>query len=122
MALGVMLVVCVLSIHGVIAQSFRNNANLGYNLIIGAKGGALQLTLNSVFYLSSPIENVPYDFYLEFLDAEQRDAEYRNSLQRQIHDLQWATALATAISTGAGPAGGLAVASLEPLSATHGDL
>jgi putative ABC transport system permease protein len=86
MALGVMLVVCVLSIHGIIAQSFRNNANLGYNIIVGAKGGALQLTLNSVFHLSAPIENVPYDYYLEFLDAERRDAEYRNSIQWQTHE------------------------------------
>src|SRR6056297_2250771 len=72
MALGVMLVVSVLSIHGIVAQSFRNNTNLGYNLIVGAKGGSLQLTLNSVFYLSEPIENIPYDFYLEFLDERQR--------------------------------------------------
>ena len=67
MALGVMLVVAVLSIHGVIQSSFRNNANLGYNVIVGAKGGKLQLTLNSVYYLSQPIENVSYDFYMEFL-------------------------------------------------------
>jgi putative ABC transport system permease protein len=75
MALGVMLVVCVLSIHGIVAQSFRNNTNLGYNLIVGAKGGSLQLTLNSVFYLSAPIENIPYDYYLEFLDQDQRAAQ-----------------------------------------------
>ncbi len=67
MALGVMLVVAVLSISGVIEQSFQNNANLGYNMIVGAKGGKLQLTLNSVYYLSQPIENIPYDFYMEFL-------------------------------------------------------
>jgi putative ABC transport system permease protein len=126
MALGVMLVVCVLSIHGVIAQSFRNNANLGYNLIVGAKGGALQLTLNSVFYLSSPIENVPYDFYLEFLDAEQRDAEYQNSLQRLIHDVLWTGANAQAVAAhGEGSVGlsacgtAMAFASLEQFSGTH---
>ncbi len=89
MALGVMLVVSVLSIHGVISQSFRSNSNLGYNMIVGAKGGTLQLTLNSVFYLSQPIENVPYDYYLEFLDSAHRAAEYRNSVQRQAHDLLW---------------------------------
>ena len=75
MALGVMLVVAVLSIHGVIQSSFRNNANLGYNVIVGAKGGKLQLTLNSVYYLSQPIENVSYDFYMEFLDQAARDRE-----------------------------------------------
>ena len=33
---------------------------LGYNLIVGAKGGKLQLVLNTVYYLSSPVENIPY--------------------------------------------------------------
>ena len=80
MSLGVMLVVAVLSIHGVIQESFRNNANLGYNLIVGAKGGKLQLTLNSVYYLSQPIENVSYDYYMEFLGRRQRELELRNAL------------------------------------------
>src|SRR3954447_6369281 len=73
MALGVMLVVAVLSIHGVVSQSFKNNASLGYNMIVGAKGGQEQLTLNTVFYLSKPVENIPYTYYLEFLKQEQRD-------------------------------------------------
>ena len=73
MSLGVMLVVTVLTIHGVVDKSFRNNASLGYNVIVGAKGGKEQLTLNTVYYLSRPVENIPYDFYLEFLDREQRD-------------------------------------------------
>src|SRR6266404_928096 len=73
MALGVMLVVAVLSIHGVVSQSFRNNASLGYNMIVGAKGGREQLTLNTVFYLSQPVENIPYTYYLEFLKQKERD-------------------------------------------------
>ncbi len=72
MALGVMLVVAVLSIHGVVSQSFRSNASLGYNLIVGAKGGSLQLTLNTVYYLSQPVENIPYEYYLEYLTADLR--------------------------------------------------
>jgi len=75
MGLGVMLVVAVLSIHGVVAESFRSNASLGYNMIVGAKGGKLQLTLNTVYYLSQPVENIPYEYYLEFLSAEQRQRE-----------------------------------------------
>ncbi len=81
MALGVMLVVAVLSIHGVISTSFRNNANLGYNMIVGAKGGKLQLTLNSVYYLSQPIENIPYSFYMEFLDQAARTRELAHALR-----------------------------------------
>src|SRR5688500_1829106 len=73
MGLGVMLVVAVLSIHGIIAQSFRNNASLGYNMIVGAKGGQEQLVLNTVYYLSRPVENIPYTYYLEFLKRDERD-------------------------------------------------
>ena len=73
MALGVMLVVCVLLIMGIVSESFQNNSSLGYNMIVGAnKGGKLQIVMNTVFYLSSPVENVPYEFYEEFLTAEQR--------------------------------------------------
>lgn len=73
MALGVMLVVAVLSIHGVVSQSFHNNSSLGYNMIVGPKGGKEQLVLNTVYYLSAPVENIPYTFYLEFLPKEERD-------------------------------------------------
>ena len=78
MALGVMMVVAVLSIHGIVTKSFQNNSSLGYNLIVGAKGGALQLTLNTVYYLSKPVENIPYDFFMEFQPQSVRDAaDYR---------------------------------------------
>jgi putative ABC transport system permease protein len=79
MALGVMLVVAVLVIMGVVSEQFRSNASLGYNLLVGAKGGRMQLTLNSVYYLSKPIETVDYRFYLEFLGEDEREPELRHS-------------------------------------------
>lgn len=66
MALGVTLVVSVLVVHGVVDASFRENAQ-GYDLIVGGKGGSLQMVLNTVFYLSKPTQNLPYGFYKEFL-------------------------------------------------------
>ncbi len=72
LALGVGLVVLVLSIYGVINEAFTRNASVGYNLVVGPKGSPLQLTLNSVFYLSQPIENLPYTEYMEFLSKSQR--------------------------------------------------
>ena len=75
MALGVALGVLVLGIGWVISESFSRNSNVGYNLIVGAKGGALQLTLNTVFYLSKPIEVLPYEDYLEFLPGTGRAEE-----------------------------------------------
>jgi putative ABC transport system permease protein len=70
MALGVMLVVAVLVVHGVIDRSFLNNSGLGYNLVVGAKGGRLDLVLNSVYYLARPVENIPYTYYLEFTEGK----------------------------------------------------
>ncbi len=66
--LGVALVVAVLVIHSVVDRSFRRGSQ-GYDMIVGAKGGRLQLVLNSVFYLSQPIENIPYEYYEEFVDG-----------------------------------------------------
>lgn len=91
MALGVMMVVAVLSVHGVVAKSFRNNSSLGYNQIVGAKGGKLQLTMNTVFYLSKPVENIPYEYYLEFVSATERQAGLRNTIRSEIHQAQWET-------------------------------
>lgn len=77
MALGVALVVLVLSISWLITESFDRNSNVGYNLIVGAKGSPLQLTLNTVYYLSRPIETLPYEEYLEFLPGNKRAEEIR---------------------------------------------
>ncbi len=70
MALGVMLVVAVLVIHGVVNDSFLNNRGLGYNLVVGAKGGRLDLVLNTVYYLARPVENIPYSYYQEFTEGQ----------------------------------------------------
>jgi putative ABC transport system permease protein len=80
MALGVMLVVCVLSIHGLVSRSFKSNNSFGFNVLVGARGGGLQLTMNSVYYLSQPVENVPYEYYLAFRNQEDRSQELKNSI------------------------------------------
>ncbi|TWT73039.1 ABC transporter permease [Allorhodopirellula solitaria] len=70
--LGVGLVVMVMAIYGIISEAFVRNASVGYNLVVGPRGSALQLTLNSVYYLSQPIENLPYTEYMEFFPQEER--------------------------------------------------
>lgn len=101
MALGVMLVVGVLTIHGVVSRSFKNNASLGYNMIVGAKGGKEQLVLNTVYYLSSPVENIPYSYYLEFLPQKQRDHLLADSLRsKAAAALRETSALAGATTLG----------------------
>ncbi len=80
MALGVMMVVTVLSVHGIVSKSFKNNNSFGYNIIVGARGGSMQLTMNTVYYLSKPVENIPYEYYLAFCDKETRRREMQNSI------------------------------------------
>ncbi len=72
LALGVGLVVLVLSIYGIISEAFVRNASVGPNLVVGAAGDGLQLTLNSIFYLSQPIENLDYTDYMDFMSEQQR--------------------------------------------------
>ena len=76
MALGVALVVLVLTISGVIERTFERTSNVGYNLIVGAKGSDIQLTFNTVFFLSQPVENIKYDYYMEYLPGDGRQKEY----------------------------------------------
>lgn len=128
MALGVTLVIAVLSIHGVIRDSFRNNASLGYNMIVGAKGGKLQLTLNTVYYLSSPVENIDYAYYLEFLAQERRDEEFQHSIQARAHEALWRTLQLQTLAGGGEPGGGpllmglAAQPALESAAARYHDL
>lgn len=75
MALGVALIVAVLVIHGVVAQAFNRSA-AGYDLIVTAKGGRLQAVLNTVYHLSTPVENLPYTYYEEFLKTPEKEGKY----------------------------------------------
>ncbi len=77
LALGVGLVVMVLSTYGIVTEAFSRNAQVGYNLVVGPAGSPLQLTLNSVYYLSQPIENLPYTEYMEFFPQAERAAMVR---------------------------------------------
>ncbi|MCY2985689.1 MAG: ABC transporter permease [Planctomycetota bacterium] len=76
MALGVALVVLVLTISGVIQKTFDRTSNVGYNLIVGAKGSDIQLTFNTVFFLSQPVENIQYSYYMEYMADDGRQKEY----------------------------------------------
>lgn len=69
-SLGVMLMVGVLVISGAIDRTF-NQQSIAYQLIVGAKGGALQLVLSSVYRIQPPIANLPF-MYLEQLRQDPR--------------------------------------------------
>ena len=114
MALGVMMVVAVLTIHGVVSQSFKNNNSFGYNILVGARGGGLQLTLNTVYYLSKPVENIPYEYYLAFCDDETRQREMQHSLANVARQHE-ARTLAL-VTSAMGNTGGLTEALISELT------
>jgi len=72
-ALGVMLMVSVLVIHGIVERMFLQRS-IGYDLIVGPKGSDLQLVLNTVYRISQPIENLPYLYYLQLKDDPRVEA------------------------------------------------
>ena len=84
MALGVSLVVAVLVVGQVVEKSFASGNALGYNVIVGAKGGRLDLLLNTVYYLNRPIENVPWDYYKEFLPADRRSDHVKGKFSDDV--------------------------------------
>lgn len=63
-ALGVALMVTVLVINGIVTRMFSQSAT-GYHMVLGAKGSAMQLVLNTIYFMDRPIENVPYKSYLK---------------------------------------------------------
>ena len=107
MALGVMLVVGVLTVHGVVSKSFKSNSNFPYDLIVGPSGSSMQVTMNSVFYLSRPVENIPYEYFLELSNQPRRDAMLPNSVawqmsqfRRQVADAQASALIAGGCGSG----------------------
>jgi putative ABC transport system permease protein len=72
LALGVALVVATLVTGGIVSRAFESGSGLGYNMIVGAKGSPLQLVLNSVYFISKPIENISWATYQDFLPAARR--------------------------------------------------
>jgi putative ABC transport system permease protein len=66
MALGVAVMIAVIVIHGVAVRQFEQNAQ-GYHLIVGGKGGALQLVLSTVYHIGQPLYPIPYTYYQKFL-------------------------------------------------------
>lgn len=69
MALGVAVMVCVLVIHTVAVRQFQQDAQ-GYHLIVGGKGGELQLVLSTVYHLGKPLYPIPYSYYEKFTKGE----------------------------------------------------
>ncbi len=68
--LGVALVVAILVIKQESAEAFNQTAT-GYELIVGPKGSPLQLTLNTIYHIGLPVNNIPLRTY-ELLAKDKR--------------------------------------------------
>lgn len=66
MALGVAVMIAVMLIHSVAVRQFESDAQ-GYHVIVGGKGGALQLVLSTVYHIDKPLYPIPYTYYQKFL-------------------------------------------------------
>lgn len=69
MALGVAVMICVLVIYNVTVRQFSQDAQ-GYHMIVGGKGGELQLVLSTVYHLGQPLYPIPYSYYQKFTEGE----------------------------------------------------
>jgi putative ABC transport system permease protein len=65
MALGVAVMIAVIVIYGVAVRQFDQSAQ-GYHLIVGGKGGSLQLVLSTVYHIGQPLYPIPYGYYQKF--------------------------------------------------------
>jgi putative ABC transport system permease protein len=100
MSLGVALVVLVLTIAGMIERTFEQTSNVGYNLIIGAKGSSVQLTFNTVMFLSEPVENIPYTAFMEFLPGAKARQEHYQKIGGKLDEPDLRSLCAWAIMLG----------------------
>jgi putative ABC transport system permease protein len=66
MALGVAVMIAVIVTYGVAVRQFEQNAQ-GYHMIVGGKGGSLQLVLSTVYHIGQPLYPIPYTYYQKFL-------------------------------------------------------
>jgi putative ABC transport system permease protein len=65
MALGIAVMIAVIVIHSVTVRQFEENAQ-GYHVIVGGKGGALQLVMTTVYHVGQPLYPIPYSYYQKF--------------------------------------------------------
>lgn len=68
--LGVALVIAILIIKQESEDAFNQTAT-GYELIVAPKGSPLQVTLNTIYHIGLPVNNMPYKTY-ELLSNDKR--------------------------------------------------
>src|SRR3954466_693255 len=77
--LGVALAVAVMILQREGRSLFGQN-EYGYQLLVGAKGSPLQLTLNTVYQIDKSPGNIPYSLYEELL----KNPQYRSAVKMGV--------------------------------------
>lgn len=85
MALGVAVMIAVIVIYAVAVRQFDQNAQ-GYNLIVGGKGGSLQLVLSTVYHIGQPLYPIPYTYYQKFLPGGEFGNETKVAIPQCLGD------------------------------------
>jgi putative ABC transport system permease protein len=72
-ALGVTLMVAILVAGQAVRHAYEAGPELNHTLVVGPKGSAVQLVMNSVYHIDRPIQQtLPWSYYQEFLGKGDR--------------------------------------------------
>ncbi len=72
-ALGVTLMVAILVAGQAVRNAYEAGPALNHSLLVGPKGSAVQLVMNSVYHIDRPIQQtLPWSYYQEFLGKGDR--------------------------------------------------
>lgn len=80
-ALGIMMMVAVLVIHGIVGDTFSQRS-VGVGLVIGPKGSDLGMVLSAIYRVGKAGEPLPYRFYKETLLG--KDQEWADWIESAI--------------------------------------
>lgn len=80
-ALGVMMMVAVLVIHGIVGETF-NQRSVGVGLVVGPRSSELGMVLNAIYRVGRAGEPLPYAFYKDVLLG--KDQEWADWIEHAI--------------------------------------
>ncbi|MGC4004138.1 MAG: ABC transporter permease [Pirellulales bacterium] len=88
-ALGVTLMVAILIAGQNVRSAYESGPTLNHNCLIGPKGSATQLVMNTVYHIDTPIkQTLPWTYYQEFLGKyqrpDQKPGKYSDYVERAI--------------------------------------
>lgn len=88
-ALGVTLMVAILVAGQAVRSAYEAGPALNHTILIGPKGSAVQLVMNSVYHIDRPIQQtLPWSFYQEFQGKYERKdkiaGKYAGYVERAI--------------------------------------